>query len=685
MASTLTRHHLLCLYSPKPNPSSFKSQSQSPIRNPNLSFRLRTTVLKSSPQKRASTSIETPPQDPKPAETPPPRVDPVPPSFSSRLRPLRDGIKVDELALEILSIALPAALALAADPIASLVDSAFVGHLGSVELAAVGVSVSVFNLVSKLFNVPLLNITTSFVAEEQALISKAAKDSEMDKGEHRGKVLLPSVSTSLALAASIGIAEAVALSFGSGFLMNIMGIPADSPMRVPAEQFLTWRAFGAPPIVIALAAQGTFRGFKDTKTPLYAIGAGNLLNALLDPILIFLFGIGIGGAAIATVISEYLIAFILLWELNGKVLLISPNIDGRKVASYLKSGGLLIGRTLAVLVTMTLATSMAAREGPIPMAGHQICIQVWLAVSLLTDALALAGQALLASGYSQGNYEQSRQVIYRVLQIGLVSGIALAVILFLGFGAFSSLFTADVEVLAIAWSGGLLIGRTLAVLVTMTLATSMAAREGPIPMAGHQICIQVWLAVSLLTDALALAGQALLASGYSQGNYEQSRQVIYRVLQIGLVSGIALAVILFLGFGAFSSLFTADLEVLAIAWSGILFVAGSQPMNALAFVLDGLYYGVSDFGYAAYSMVLVGLISSMYLLVAAPAFGLAGVWSGLFLFMTLRVVAGIWRLGSKSGPWKMVWSEMKQESDASHKNFALRFSTEVVECIIGGS
>jgi Na+-driven multidrug efflux pump len=56
------------------------------------------------------------------------------------------------------------------------------------------------------------------------------------------------------------------------------------------------------------------------------------------------------------------------------------------------AGGLLIGRTVAVLVTMTLATSMAAREGPIPMAGHQICVQVWLAVSLLTDALALAGQ-----------------------------------------------------------------------------------------------------------------------------------------------------------------------------------------------------------------------------------------------------------------------------------------------------
>lgn len=60
-------------------------------------------------------------------------------------------------------------------------------------------------------------------------------------------------------------------------------------------------------------------------------------------------------------------------------------------------GGLLIGRTVAVLMTMTLATSMAARQGPISMAGYQICLQVWLAVSLLNDALALAGQVLVFS------------------------------------------------------------------------------------------------------------------------------------------------------------------------------------------------------------------------------------------------------------------------------------------------
>lgn len=45
-------------------------------------------------------------------------------------------------------------------------------------------------------------------------------------GKYQSKKLLPSVSTSLALAAALGIGETVALTLGSGILMNIMGIPA---------------------------------------------------------------------------------------------------------------------------------------------------------------------------------------------------------------------------------------------------------------------------------------------------------------------------------------------------------------------------------------------------------------------------------------------------------------------------
>lgn len=49
----------------------------------------------------------------------------------------REKVKVDELGMEIMAIALPAALALAADPITSLVDTAFVGHLGILVLILV--------------------------------------------------------------------------------------------------------------------------------------------------------------------------------------------------------------------------------------------------------------------------------------------------------------------------------------------------------------------------------------------------------------------------------------------------------------------------------------------------------------------------------------------------------------------
>lgn len=204
-------------------------------------------------------------------------------------------------------------------------------------------------------------------------------------------------------------------------------------------------------------------------------------------------------------------------------------------------------------------------------------------------------------------------------------------------------------------SGGLLIGRTVALLVPFTLATSLVAQKGPTQMAGHQICLEIWLAVSLLTDALAIAAQSLLATSFSQGEYKQAREVLYGVLQVGLATGTGLAAVLFIGFEPFSSLFTTDSEVLKIALSGTLFVAGSQPVNAIAFVLDGLYYGVSDFGFAAYAMVIAGFISSLVMLLAAPTYGLAGIWTGLFIFMALRLVAGAWRLGTRTGPWKMLW------------------------------
>lgn len=83
------------------------------------------------------------------------------------------------MGMEILRIAFPAALALAADPLASLIDTAFIGRLGAVQIAAVGVSIAIFNQASKVTIFPLVSITTSFVAEENT-VNKMTKSCDHD-------------------------------------------------------------------------------------------------------------------------------------------------------------------------------------------------------------------------------------------------------------------------------------------------------------------------------------------------------------------------------------------------------------------------------------------------------------------------------------------------------------------------
>ncbi|KAB2602583.1 MATE efflux family protein 3 [Pyrus ussuriensis x Pyrus communis] len=448
---------------------------------------------------------------------------------------------------ELLMLSLPAILGQAIDPLAQLMETAYIGNLGSVELASAGISMNIFNYISKIFNIPLLSVATSFVAED--LAKSESKGSISENGYLDGKPKpvngvverkqLSSVSTALLLAVGIGIFEAVALSMGSGLFLNTMGISSDSPMRIQAQLFLQLRALGAPAVVASLALQGVFRGFKDTKTPVLCLGIGNLLAVFLLPLLIYYFRLGATGAAISTVISQYTVTFLMIWFLNKRAVLLPPKVGSLQFGGYIKSGGFLLGRTVACLTTLTLGTSMAARQGPVAMAAHQICIQVWLAVSLLTDAMSASGQALIASYISKGEYKIVKEV-------------------------------AD------------------------------------------------------------------------------------SVLKIGLFTGISLSVILGVSFGSLATLFTNDPEVLAIVRSGILFVSASQPLNALAYVFDGLHYGVSDFAYAARSMMVVGAISSAFLLYAPSVFGLHGVWLGLTLFMGLRAVAGYARYLSKSGPWWFV-------------------------------
>ncbi|KAI4304810.1 hypothetical protein MLD38_040276 [Melastoma candidum] len=487
-----------------------------------------------------------------------------------------DIFKYDDLGQEIVQIALPAALALTADPIASLIDTAFIGQIGPVELAAVGVSIALFNQVSKVAIFPLVSITTSFVAEEDAVCSKSYESHESEyarvptaldsdemeltpleesgtgdiesapdrhkiskSGATVGKRHIPSASSALIIGSILGLLEAVFLISGVRPLLNFMGVDSESPMLSPAEKYLMLRSLGAPAILLSLAMQGVFRGFKDTKTPLYASVVGDVANVILDPICIFVFRLGVSGAAIAHVISQYLISIILLWRLRRKVDLVPPSAKHLQLGKFLKNGFLLLMRVIAATICVTLAASMAARLGSTQMAAFQVCLQVWLASSLLADGLAVAGQAILASAFARNDLERASATASRVLQLALVLGLALAAVLGIG-----------------------------------------------------------------------------------------------------------------LQFGA--KLFSKDADVLRVIAIGVPFVALTQPINALAFVFDGVNFGASDFSYAAYSMVALAVVSILCLFVLSSTHGFIGIWVALAFYMSLRALAGFGRIATGTGPWKFL-------------------------------
>ncbi|KAL3344311.1 hypothetical protein AABB24_023642 [Solanum stoloniferum] len=242
-----------------------------------------------------------------------------------------DQSPTQDVQTELIVLSLPAIAGQAIEPLAQLMETAYIGRMGALELASAGISVSIFNIISKVFNIPLLSVATSFVAED---ISKYA-DEDSAAAERKA---LPSVSTALVLSAGIGLIEAAAMYLGSGPFLSIMGLSTDSTMRIPAEHFLKLRALGAPAVVLYLAVQGIFRGFKDTRTPVMCLGLGNLSAVLFFPVFMYTFQLGITGAAISTVASQYIVAILMLWKLNEKTVLLQPNIRNLHFGGYLKSG-----------------------------------------------------------------------------------------------------------------------------------------------------------------------------------------------------------------------------------------------------------------------------------------------------------------------------------------------------------
>ncbi|MGH3597817.1 MAG: MATE family efflux transporter, partial [Mycobacterium sp.] len=196
-----------------------------------------------------------------------------------------------------------------------------------------------------------------------------------------------------------------------------------------------------------------------------------------------------------------------------------------------------------------------------------------------------------------------------------------------------------------------LIVRTLAFQACFVSAAAVAARFGAAALGAHQVVLQLWTFLALVLDSLAIAAQALVGAALGGGDVPHAKSVARRVTVFSTIAAGALAAVFAVGASVLPELFTDDRSVLAAIAVPWWFLVAQLPVAGIVFALDGVLLGAGDAAFMRTATVVSALVGFLPLTWLSLVFGwgLAGIWSGLSMFMVLRLVFVGWR--AVSGRW----------------------------------
>ena len=425
----------------------------------------------------------------------------------------------------IAALAIPALGTLALDPLVSIVDTAWVGRLGTVPLAALAVASAVFAAVFSIFNF-VHSAITPLVA------------GEVGRGDlHRaGSISVGAV----VIAGVVGVVVAALSIATSSWIVDAFG--AEPDVAREATAYLRIRFLGLPAMLIAMVGHGVYRGHSDTRTPLFVVIGLTVINLILDPILIYGADLGVSGAAWATVVAQAFAAFaflVLMFGLQRVRLGISRHIgrlDSLGIGRILSAGWPMMVRSAALLAALTAITAAATRTGTTQVAAHQIALQVWLFLSFVLDSYAIAAQAMVGTDLGSGDVRAARSVSNRLLALGVMTGLMLSMLLFLSAAGVPVLFGANDQVtdalsgiyafvivlqpltaLVYVWDG-IGIGASAFRFLAASMVVAFVLTVATLVLVGDTL-VGVWAAVGVLTVSRLVA----LAWWYAVGPLARGR------------------------------------------------------------------------------------------------------------------------------------------------------------------
>ncbi|MBK8498592.1 MAG: MATE family efflux transporter [Flavobacteriales bacterium] len=336
-------------------------------------------------------------------------------------------------------LAVPAIISGIAEPVISLIDTAFIGRLHDIDmLGAVGIGSSFFLLV-----LWVLAQTRSAVL---AVVARYY-------GEQR----------------IAGIAGLVPMAMWTNFALGLLFLAITYPFAEQIFQaynaggrqleltcdYFRIRSLGFPISLAVYALTGAFRGLQNLRWSMWIslIGAG--VNLVLNPLLIFGYGpfpaMGIEGSALSSVIAQTVMLATCVFILRTRTpfALWPPSWRHPEFAPLMRNSGQLFARTIALNVCYYLGNRYATGYGAAYIAAHSIAMQIWLFSAFFIDGYAAAGSVLTGRLNGERNWRELYSVSWQVVRMSVTIGAILAVIYLIGYKHIGGFFTDDAVVLAL--------------------------------------------------------------------------------------------------------------------------------------------------------------------------------------------------------------------------------------------
>lgn len=192
-----------------------------------------------------------------------------------------------------------------------------------------------------------------------------------------------------------------------------------------------------------------------------------------------------------------------------------------------------------------------------------------------------------------------------------------------------------------------LIIRAIALNIALYLANAYAAKYGTNYIAAQTIAFQIWLFFAFFIDGYASVGNIMSGKFVGENNYKQIWNLSRDLSKYTLIITVILGVFCFAFYNEIGLLFTKDKNVLQLFYSIFWIVILMQPINAIAFVFDGIFKGMAEAVTLRNTLIIATFLGFIPFLLIGDYFNLKlyAIWIAFTIWMILRsgILIGVFR------------------------------------------